>query len=121
PERDRALAETPPVVWLPQDEIGISPTNTVPLDSEPYTGQMLHGDVTHGGLKRVFVGNIGGTLQGCVFRFAQGLEAGVNRTIWGPDGALYIGGIGNPGNWSQAGKLHYGFQKLVPTGAVAFE
>lgn len=121
PEHDRTLEETPPVVWLPQDEIGNSPTNPAPLDIGPYAGQMIHGDVTHGGLKRVFVETVGGAYQGCVFRFAQGLEAGVNRTIWGPDGALYIGGVGNPGNWSQAGKLHYGFQKLVPTGAVAFE
>ena len=119
--RDLTLPETPPVAWLPQDEIGNSPTNPVPLDLEPYKGQMLHGDVTHGGLKRLFVEKIDGAYQGCVFRFTQGLEAGVNRTIWGPDGALYIGGIGNPGNWSQAGKLHHGLQKLVPTGVAAFE
>ena len=31
----------------------------------------------------------------CVVRFTQGLEAGVNRISWGPDGALYIGGIGS--------------------------
>ena len=118
---DRTLAETPPVVWLPQDEIGNSPTNPVPLDVGPYAGQMMHGEVTHGGLKRVYVEKIDGAYQGCVFRFVQGLEAGVNRTIWGPDGALYIGGVGNPGNWSQAGKLHHGFQKLVATEEGAFE
>ncbi len=121
PPRDRTLTETPPVVWLPQDEIGNSPTNPVPLDVGPYAGQMMHGDVTHGGLKRVFVEKIDDDYQGCVFRFVQGLEAGVNRTIWGPDGALYVGGVGNPGNWSQPEKLHYGFQKLVPTNAIAFE
>jgi cytochrome c len=121
PARDMSLPETPPVVWLPQDEIGNSPTNPVPLDIGIYKGQMMHGEVTHGGLKRVFVENIDGAYQGCVFRFVQGLEAGVNRTIWGPDGALYVGGIGNPGNWSQPGKLHYGLQKLVATGKAAFE
>lgn len=121
PERDRHLQETPPVAWLPQDEIGNSPSNPVPLDVGIYKGQMLHGDVTHGGLKRLFVEKINGNYQGCVFRFSQGLEAGVNRTIWGPDGALYVGGIGNPGNWSHAGKLFYGLQKLVPTANAAFE
>ncbi len=120
-EDDRMRPETPPVVWLPQDEIGNSPTNPVSLDTGPYAGQMMHGDVTHGGLKRVFVEKIDDAYQGCVFRFVQGLEAGVNRTTWGPHGALYVGGVGNPGNWSQAGKLHYGFQKLVPTNAIAFE
>ncbi len=121
PERDRTLAEIPPVVWLPQDEIGNSPTNPAPLTVGPYQGQMMHGDVTHGGLKRVFVEKINDAYQGCVFRYVQGLEAGVNRIAWGSDGALYVGGVGNPGNWSHAGKLHHGFQKLVPTEAVAFE
>jgi cytochrome c len=121
PERDRHLQETPPVAWLPQDEIGNSPSNPVPLDIGIYKGQMIHGDVTHGGLKRLYVEKVNGHYQGCVFRFSQGLEAGVNRTIWGPNGALYVGGIGNPGNWSHAGKLFYGLQKLVPTDAIAFE
>lgn len=121
PERDAGLSEQPPVAWLPQDEIGNSPTNPVPIPTGVYQGQMMHGEVTHGGLKRVFVEKIDGEYQGCVFRFVQGLEAGVNRTTWGPDGALYVGGVGNPGNWSQPGKLHYGLQKLVPTGAAAFE
>lgn len=121
PERDRDLVETPPVVWLPQDEIGNSPTNPAPITVGPYAGQMMHGDVTHGGIKRVFVEKIDDAYQGCVFRFVQGLEAGVNRIAWGPDGALYVGGVGNPGNWSQPGKLHHGFQKLVPTNVAAFE
>jgi cytochrome c len=121
PEADMKLHETPPVAWLPQDEIGNSPTNPVPLDIGIYRGQMLHGDVTHGGLKRLFVEKIDGDYQGCVFRFSQGLEAGINRTIWGPDNALYVGGIGNPGNWSQGGKLFYGLQKLEPTERAAFE
>jgi cytochrome c len=69
----------------------------------------------------VFVEEINGQLQGCVFRFIQGLEAGVNRLQWGPDGALYVGGIGNPGNWGQTGKLHYGLQRLVFNNKPTFE
>jgi cytochrome c len=110
-----------PVVWLPQDEIGNSPSTPLALDLGPYKGQMIHGEVTHGGIKRVFVEEINGQLQGCVFRFIQGLEAGVNRIAWGPDGALYVGGIGNPGNWGQAGKLHYGLQRLVFNNKSTFE
>jgi len=51
-------ANTPvmqPVVWLPQDEIGNSPSQPLPLAAGPYKGQMMHGEVTHGGLKRRFV------------------------------------------------------------------
>ncbi|WNJ17315.1 family 16 glycoside hydrolase [Pontibacter sp. G13] len=110
-----------PVVWLQQDEIGNSPSQPAPLKVGPYKGQMVHGEVTHGGLKRVFVEKVDGEYQGVVFRFIQGLEAGVNRTIWGPDGHLYIGGVGNPGNWGQAGKQWYGLQRLAYNGQSAFE
>ena len=120
-EGTASLEETKPVVWLPQDEIGNSPTQMVGIDFGPYKNQMLHGDVYHGGLKRVFVEEIDNSLQGCVFRFTQGLEAGINRLRWGPDQALYVGGIGNPGNWGQTQKLWYGLQKLELTGENAFE
>lgn len=121
PELVQDRIPTPPLVWLPQDEIGNSPSTPSYIDVGPYKGQMIHGDVTHGGVKRVFVEEIEGQLQGCVFRFTQGLEAGVNRLKWGPDGSLYIGGIGNPGNWGQPGKKWYGLQKLTYNGKTAFE
>jgi len=115
------LTEVKPVVWLPQDEIGNSPTQMVGIDFGPYKNQMLHGDVYNGGLKRVFVEEVAGRLQGAVFRFTQGLEAGINRLQWGPDKALFVGGVGNPGNWGQNQKLWYGLQKLELTGEAAFE
>lgn len=113
--------ETLPVVWLTQDEIGNSPSQPAKLNIGPYQNQMIHGDVTHGGIKRVFAEKINGTYQGAVFRFTQGLEAGVNRLVWSPDGALYIGGVGSTGNWGHAGKLSYGLQKLTFNNNIAFE
>ncbi|GIV31847.1 MAG: hypothetical protein KatS3mg030_149 [Saprospiraceae bacterium] len=62
-----------PVVWLPQDEIGNSPSTPLALNDGPYKGQMIHCEVTHGGVKRVFVEKVNGEYQGCVFRFIQGL------------------------------------------------
>ena len=118
---ERGKTPKPPVVWLPQDEIGNSPSTPGPLNDGPYTGQMIHGEVTHGGFKRVFVEQVGGAYQGTVFRFTQGLEAGVNRHVWGPDGALYVGMIGSTGNWGDAGKLHYGLQRLKYNGKPTFE
>jgi cytochrome c len=115
------MKEKPPVVWLPQDDIGNSPSQPVPIDLGPYKGQQLHGEVTHGGLKRVFMEKVNGEYQGAVFRFTQGLEGGVNRAVWGPDNALYVGMIGNPGNWSHAGGKWFGLQKLTWTGEPAFE
>ncbi|QCR22380.1 PA14 domain-containing protein [Pontibacter sp. SGAir0037] len=113
--------ETPPVVWLTQDEIGNSPSQPAKLNVGPYKNQMIHGDVTHGGIKRVFAEKVNGAYQGVVFRFTQGLEAGVNRLAWGPDGSLYLGGVGSTGNWGHAGKLGYGLQKLTFNNSTTFE
>lgn len=110
-----------PVVWLPQDEIGNSPSQPALLNLGPYENQLIHGDVTHGGIKRVFVEEVAGEYQGAAFRFTQGLEAGVNRIVWGPDGKLYVGGVGNPGNWGHIGKLMYGLQRMTYTGDPVFE
>ena len=118
------VAEIPvklPVVWLPQDEIGNSPSTPSYLNDGPYKGQMIHGEVTNGGVKRVFVEKVDGEYQGAVFRFIQGLEAGVNRLVWGPDGALYIGGVGSTGNWGHNGKLWYGLQRLKYNENSTFE
>jgi len=120
-EGTEGVAEKPPVAWLPQGEIGNSPGEPGLMTVGPYRGQMLYSDVTHGGLKRVFVEKVGGEYQGCVFRFTQGLEAGINRWKRGPDGALYVGGIGSSGNWGQTGKLKYGLQRLAYNGKSVFE
>lgn len=120
-EKNETKTPKPPVVWLPQDVIGNSPSTPSYLNDGPYAGQMIHGEVTHGGIKRVFVEQIDGAYQGVVFRFIQGLEAGVNRIVWGPDSALYVGMIGSTGNWGDAGKLMYGLQRLKYNGEPAFE
>jgi len=111
---------TPPAIWLPQNEIGNSPGQPVLIPDGPYTGQMLHGEVTHGGIKRVFLEKVDGAYQGGVFRFTQGLEAGINRLAWGPDGALYAGGVGMNGNWGW-GNSQYGLQRLSYNGRSTFE
>ncbi|MEM9545556.1 MAG: family 16 glycoside hydrolase [Bacteroidota bacterium] len=120
-EGTEGMTETPPVVWLPQDEIGNSPSTPLSINVGPYKNQMIHGEVTHGGVKRVFVEEVEGQRQGALFRFIQGLEAGVNRLRWSPDGDLYVGGIGSSGNWGQNKKLWYGLQRLSYNGNTAFE
>lgn len=122
---DHAWADrpvTPPIAWLPQGEIGNSPSQPAEILVGPWKGQLVHGDVTHGGLKRTFVEAVEGVEQGCVFRFSQGFNGGVNRIAWAPEGkSLYVGQIGSTGNWGQEGKKRFGLQRLAYTGAAAFE
>ncbi|MBD8062644.1 DUF1080 domain-containing protein, partial [Actinomycetaceae bacterium Sa1BUA1] len=112
---------SPPAVWVPQNEIGNSPSAPFQLTDGPFAGQMLFGDVTYGGLQRAFLEEVDGEYQGAVFRHTAGLEAGVNRTIVGPDGSIYVGGIGEGGNWGESGKLRYGLQKLEVVGDDTFD
>ncbi len=112
---------TEPVLWLPQNEIGNSPSTPLLLKEGQFKGQMLIGDVTYGGLQRAYLEKVKGQYQGAVFRYTQGLEAGVNRITLGPDGAIYAGGLGADGNWGQEGKLRFGLQKLTPNGGNTFD
>jgi len=112
---------TPPVLWMPQNDIANSPSQPFLLSGGPFSGQMVIGDVTYGGLQRAYLEKVGGEYQGALFRMTQGLEAGVTRVVQGPDGALYVGGLGAGGNWGQAGKLKHGLQKLTPNGTNAFD
>jgi len=115
------LEETPPVVWMPQGEIGNSPTQPIGVeDDSPYRGQIYYPDVHHGGLKRVFVEVVNGIEQGALFRHSQGLESGMHRVVWGPDGSLYLGGIGGGGNWNHMGRS-YGLQRMTFNGKITFE
>jgi cytochrome c len=109
-----------PAVWLPEDEIANSPSEPVLIKDGPYKGQMLHGDVTFGGVQRDFLEKVNGQYQGAAFHFSQGLEAGVNRLRFGPDGALYIGGVGMVGGWSWREKQS-GLQRLQYNGHPVFE
>ncbi|WP_201774078.1 family 16 glycoside hydrolase [Demequina oxidasica] len=112
---------TPPVVWLPQNEIGNSPSTPVLVEEGDFSGQMLFGDVTYGGVQRAFIEEVDGEYQGAAFRHTAGLEVGVNRVIYGPDGSLYIGGTGEGGNWGESGKLRFGLQKLSPVSEDSFD
>ncbi|WP_339712021.1 c-type cytochrome [Cyclobacterium amurskyense] len=111
---------SPPAIWLPDNEIGNSPGEPILMKDGPYKGQMLHGDVSNGGIKRDFLEKIKGQYQGVVFRFSQGFTAGVNRLVWGPDGALYVGEVGMVGGWSWK-ERQFGLEKIKYNGKSTFE
>lgn len=116
-----ARQETPPAIWLPQDEVGNSPTQPLLLEEGPYAGQLIHGDVYNGGVKRVFLEDVAGRKQGAVFHFSAGFGGGVNRLERGPDGAIYIGEVGNPPNWGEYDKLWFGLERMNWVSNEAFE
>jgi len=92
---------SPPLVWLPQNEIANSPTQPImfPDSWAPYKGQILFGDIHYGGLQRVAIDEVDGELQGAVFRFSGGLLGGANRLAVGMDDKIYVGIAGRGGNW----------------------
>jgi glucose/arabinose dehydrogenase len=108
-------------VWLPQDEIANSPTEPVLIpEGWPFAGQMLVPDMKYGGLNRVGLQRVGGVWQGAAFRFTQGLGSGIHRVVFGPDGSLYLGGIGgdhaSTWNWvhPDGHRTYGGLQRLRP-------
>ena len=111
---------TPPTLLLPQNEVCNSPTQPLLVQSGQFKDQLLIGELTAGGIRRAFVEKVNGQWQGALFRFTQGLEGGVNRMTWGPDGSLYVGCMGAGGNWHWEG-TQFGLQRLVPTGESVFE
>ncbi len=110
----------PAAVFLPQGECSNSPSQPILMERGPYAGQMLVGDITAGGLRRLALERVDGVWQGAAFQCTQGLEVGVNRLAWGPDGSLYAGGIGAGGNWNYNG-TQFGLERLVPNDHVTFE
>lgn len=113
---------TPPAVWLPQNEVGNSPSATLLIpDGLPFAGQVLLADVTQGAVHRVFMEEVDGVWQGAAFRHTMGFEAGPNDMKWGPDGCLYVGHMGlGAGNWGWKNKK-IGLQRLRPTGKTTLE
>jgi glucose/arabinose dehydrogenase len=115
---DRLRAPT--TIYLPQNELANSPTQPLLVEHGPFKGQMFVGEITSGGVRRVSLEKVGGVWQGAAFRFTQGLNCGINRMAWGPDGALYVGGIGASGNWSW-NNTRFGLQRLRLNDVVTFE
>lgn len=123
PNGFNAIPESPPAVWMVQGQIGNSPTHPAFIQKGLYAGQFMVGDISRGGVKRTFIEKVGGEWQGCAFSFSGGFEAGIQKIIEGPQGELYLAGLGrgDVANWGWNGKL-FGLQKLTPkAGATVFE
>ena len=113
---------SPPAIWVPYRVANDSPTEPSLVTVGPYKGQFIYGDVGRGGLYRAFFEKVGGEYQGSVISFSGGFEVGIHRTRTGPNGEIYVGGLGNGGDSNQGwnGKT-FGLQKMIPTAVQVFE
>ena len=110
-----------PIAYLPKSGAALIPSQALELAQGPYKGHWIMGDIALGGLKRIFVEEVEGQLQACVFRFSQGFEGGISRLAQAPDGSIYAGQAAFWDEWSQAGHRKGGLQRLSFTDETAFE
>lgn len=108
------------VVQFPHQVMANSPTQPVIIPDgtyEPFSGQMLVGEMDRLRIVRVMLDEVAGELQGAVVPFIDGtaLGQGNNRLAFAPDGSLWIG------------KTHLkwvggkGLLRVVPTGKVPLD
>jgi hypothetical protein len=123
--------EYPPAIWLPYGGYSNSPTRPLLLKDGPYKGQMISGDVYHGGILRYQVEKVNNEWQGAAFTFnnpgTSGIAFGINQMIYTPDGNILVigigggsGGLSGSGNWSWNGTVR-GLDLLTPTTTPIFD
>lgn len=94
-----------PVVLLPQSRLANSPGNPAWDLTRgkfgPFAGQMYIGDQTQSVLMRVATEVVNGQEQGVAIPFGRGLESGIMRPVFLPDGSLLLGQTGR--GWQAKG------------------
>jgi hypothetical protein len=112
----------PPCIWFPYGRMGQSVSEPV-WDTTgkfgPFTGQCFVGDQTRSVVMRVDLEKVNGVYQGACYPFRAGLQCGVNRLAFGPDGALYAGQTNR--GWGSTGGKPFGLQRINFNGEAPFE
>lgn len=113
----------PPCIWFPYGRMGQSVSEPV-WDTTggkfgPFAGQCFVGDQTRSNVMRVALEKVNGVYQGACFPFRSGLQCGVNRLAFGPDGALYAGQTNR--GWGSVGGKPYGLQRIKFAGDLPTE
>jgi hypothetical protein len=113
----------PPCVWFPYGRMGKSVSepiwDTTGGKFGPFAGQCFVGDQTNAVVMRVALEKVNGVFQGACFPFRSGLQCGVNRLCFAPDGSLFAGQTNR--GWGSLGGKPYGLQRLAYTGVLPFE
>lgn len=130
PKTKRVLDESsprpdvdPPCIWFPYQKMGQSASeprwDTTGGKFGPFAGQCFVGDQNTSVVMRVSLEKVNGVYQGACYPFRRGLQCGVNRILFGPDGALYVGQTNR--GWGSVGGKPYGLQRINYTGVLPFE
>jgi mono/diheme cytochrome c family protein len=93
-----------PVALFPHNRVANSPGNPAWVTNGkfgPFAGQILIGDQTQSNLLRVVLQKVGDIEQASVMPFFEGLESGVMRPVFLPDGSLLLGQTGR--GWQAKG------------------
>lgn len=113
----------PPAIWFPYGRMGQSTSepqwDTTAGKFGPFAGQCFVGDQTRSMVMRVAMEQVNGVYQGACFPFRSGLQCGVNRIAFGPDGAMYVGQTNR--GWGSVGGKPFGLQRIDFTGDTPLE
>lgn len=113
----------PPAVWFPYRKMGQSAADVV-LDTTggafgPFAEQLFVGDQMMCSVMRVDLEEVNGHYQGACFPFIDGLDSGVNRMAFAPDGSMFVGQTDR--GWGSTGDRSWGLQRIVWSGETPFE
>jgi hypothetical protein len=113
----------PPCIWFPYGRMGKSASEPV-WDTTggkfgPFTGQCFVGDQTNSCVMRVALEKVNGVYQGACFPFQSGLQCGVNRIAFAPDGSMMVGETNR--GWGSLGGKPYGLERIVYGGKAPLE
>lgn len=113
----------PPCIWFPYGRMGQSIAepiwDTTGGKFGPFAGQCFVADQYTAVVMRVALEKVNGVYQGACFPFRRGLQCGVNRLAFGPDGALYCGETNR--GWGSLGGKPYGLQRINFAGQTPME
>lgn len=116
-------AVDPPCIWFPYGRMGKSASEPVWDTTNgkfgPFAGQAFVGDQTNSCVMRVALEKVNGVYQGACFPFRSGLQCGVNRLAFAPDGSLMVGQTNR--GWGSLGGKPYGLQRIAFDGKPPFE
>jgi hypothetical protein len=114
---------TPPSIWFPYGRMGKSASepiwDTTGGKFGPFAGQCFVGDQTNSCVMRVALEKVNDVYQGACFPFRSGLQCGVNRLCFAPDGSLMVGQTNR--GWGSLGGRPYGLQRIAFDGKVPLE